>query len=809
MSNPSSRLAPVALAIAVVAASCAAAPLAHAQAAAAPVAIAVSAQPLGSALNELARQAKLQLMAPPELVVGKQAPAVSGTLTAREALDKLLAGSGLVANIDGAVVIVRKAPEPPPAARSGHDGTLPTVNVVAAPNVRDAAITEGTGSYTTRALTIGKMEQSIRETPQSVTVVTRQQMDDLNLVTLEDVLAQTTGTSKSQRNFGAHVYMMRGYVLPESNFLLDGVSGVTYNPTGWVPVDTAIFDRVEVLRGAGAVVVGAGDPSGVINMVRKRPRAEKHFDVAFSAGSWNNFRTEIDAGGAFNEAGTVRGRVVAAYQDREYFYDVTHSKEPMVYGVIDADLTRDTKATVGLRHQKVDIDGYAIFGLPWFSNNTPIDVARSTQVAQKWNRHEAVVNDVFAEVEHRFNGDWRGKVTVSHGETDITQKLGTIRGAVDPITLKGPAFTSLYFTDRDIKADGLDANVTGSFEAFGGKHQAMFGADWSDVKSGFRSTSLSRNIPVDIYNINHSLVPEPNTPAYANSLLEHEKRKSIYGSARLQLAKPLHLLVGGRFNWYDFRATNQLTGAITNSYKQNAEFTPYAGVVYDLTREWSLYASYASTFTPQTQYFTVSGEALKPAVGANYEAGVKGELMDGKLNVALSVFSIKKRDVAVLDTANAGLCPGISTSNCYRNVDTMRSTGYDLEAAGQIARGWEVSAGYTRLKTWDPTGTPLSTDTPKHLLRAATSYRLPGDLQDWTIGASLSARSNSSVPPIENPGRAILDLRAAYRINTNWQAAVNVGNVFDKHYWEIIGGTRNGNYYGTPRNVMLTVRGSF
>lgn len=770
---------------------------------------------LESALKRFGREAGILLTFPSEIVDGKSSPGLRGHYTTASALQALLRQTGLEAVPQaGGGYLLRRTPvattfTPQPAA-SGGDVQLAPVKVMAAA-VRSAT-TEQTGSYTTRLLSIGKMEQSIRETPQSVTVVTRQQMDDQNLVTVEDVIAQTTGTAKSQRNYGAHVYTLRGFEIADNNYLIDGVSRSTYSPTGWVPTDTAIFDRVEVLRGAGALAVGVGDPSGVINMVRKRPRAESHLEVAGSIGSWRNYRAEIDGGGPLNATGTLRGRVVAAFQDRDFFYDVAHSQQPMLYAVIDADLGRDTKATLGFRHQEVNIDGYAIFGLPQFSDGRSLGLPRSTSLAQKWNRHEAAIDDAFVELEQRLGGDWRAKLTLNHGKTTIYQKLGAARGAVDPLTLTGTRMVSVELVDRDIIASGLDANATGSFTALGATHQAMFGLSWSNQRSSSNEATLPLSIPVDVYNFNHALIPEPATPTYDYRIKDRNRQFGLYGSTRLQLAEPLHLLLGGRFSWYDFHTDDLLTGAVINDYKQDARFTPYAGLVYDLNRQWSVYTSYADTFVPQTQYSTISGNTLKPAVGTNYEAGVKGELLDGKLNVALAMFSIRKHDIAVLDMANLGLCPGISTSNCYRNASLVRSKGIDLEAAGQLTPGWQISAGYTYLRTRDDEGNSISSDTPKNILRAATSYRLPGDWERWTIGGALSAQSGAYVMSnvrVDNPGRAILDLRTAYRIDSRWTAALNVGNVTDRTYWSAIGGTRNGAYYGTPRNFMLSLRGSF
>jgi len=480
------------------------------------------------------------------------------------------------------------------------------------------------------------------------------------------------------------------------------------------------------------------------------------------------------------------------------------------------DLSRDTTLTVGVRHQETNIDGYAIYGLPRFNNGMALDVPRSTNFTQGWNRHEASVDEIFTEFEHRFAGDWKAKLTATYGKTSIYQKLGRIRGAVNP-AVGTTAFEPSYFMNREIPTYGIDANASGSFKAWGRTHQAMFGANWSKSDELVRSATVAvppGTSPVDIYNPNPWAIAEPTQPAWASQLLNKEERIGLYGSTRWELADDLHLLLGGRFSWFSYQSKNVLTGALTNDYKQNAEFTPYAGLVYDLTKQWSLYTSYADTFEPQSRYATASGNLLKPAVGSNIEVGMKGELYDGRLNVAMSVFRAKKKNVAIVDQDNLGACPGISTNNCYRNSSFRDSRGFDIEVGGQLATGWQATVGYTRLTNEDETGQSTAWETPKHLLRASTTYRLPGEWQKWTIGGGVAAQSDyryqeSSTALITQGGYAVWNTFGSYKINDKWTGSLNVDNLFDKRYYSVVGGTRNGGYFGTPRSVMLTMRGSF
>jgi outer membrane receptor for ferric coprogen and ferric-rhodotorulic acid len=292
------------------------APRAHAQsgtaaAASTPVAINIPAQPLGQALNELARQANLQMTFPAALVAGKQAPAVSGTMTVQQALERVLAGSGLSANMQGMSVVVREATAPQAA-----EPTLPAVTVKA--RADRSATTENTGSYTTNGTVAAAtgLALTLRETPQSVAVVTRQRMDDQALNSFDQVLEQVPGlyfwSSASGVGSGGEV-RARGY--PINSLQVDGVTAPSslWGDYNTAAVDTAIYDSITVVRGATGLLTGAGDPSGSISLTRKRPTDTFQASVAQSFGRWNQLRSVADVGAPLNAHGSLRGRLVVAH----------------------------------------------------------------------------------------------------------------------------------------------------------------------------------------------------------------------------------------------------------------------------------------------------------------------------------------------------------------------------------------------------------------------------------------------------------------------------------------------------------------
>ncbi|WP_437880269.1 TonB-dependent siderophore receptor [Pseudomonas sp. LRF_L74] len=677
-------------------------------------------------------------------------------------------------------------------------------------------ITEGTGSYTTGAVTIGKSAQSLRETPQSVTVVTRQVMDDKNLTSLNQVLSKTPGLSFTQRNFGSHQYESRGFVLGEEAFLMDGIPGQSYNMTAWMPLDMAYYDRVEVLRGASGMLVGAGSPGGAINLVRKRPTAEPQFSITTRVGSWDTYRMDLDGSGRLNEQGTLRGRLVTAYEDQGSYIDGLESETPLLYGIVEADLSDATTLALSVRRQRTHLNGYSIYDLPRYNNGHSLDISRSTSLAPDWAYKDSETDEVFTELTHRFNDRWTSKTTLVHSEADFASATAYAQGAINPLTQVGSTYRGVEYRDVSMKGNGIDSFLEGNFEAFGLIHQVNLGASWSEhdltTKRAVVSTGIN-GTPVNVFDVNHDALAKPTRPAWSQISEYTEERKGIYANARIHLAEPLSLVLGSRLSWYDYDYDDKLgTGDYEN--KQTREFTPFAGLIYDIDANWSWYASYADIFKPQANYRSVNGSPLDPAVGTNYETGIKGELFDKQLNLSLALFYIKQEDVYGIDQANAGLCPSNdSAGTCYFNVTTQRSKGVDIEASGELLPGLQLMGGYTYNMTRSSSSTPLSTDTPKHMARLSSMYTLPGEWQRLSMGLGVSAQSGFSnvTNGVEYGvnGYAIWDARVAYKIDRHWSVAVNGENLFDRRYYLSAPALDRGNIFGAPRSYMLTLRGDF
>lgn len=673
--------------------------------------------------------------------------------------------------------------------------------------------TDGTGSYTTGAASIGKgAPQSLRETPQSVTVVTRQVMDDRNLTSLGEVLDDTPGMSFQYRNFGGHVYTSRGFSLLAESFLVDGIGGQGYQITGWMQPDMAIYDRVEVLRGASGLLVGAGQPGGAVNLVRKRPTAENRFSVTTRAGSWDQYRVDLDGSGRLNDSGSVRGRMVAAYDDSGSYLDGRDSRTPLLYGIVEADVSDATTLTLSLRRQQQVINGYSIYALPRYSNGNTLDLSRSTNLAQDWNRLESDMTEVFGEIEHRFNDNWTNKTSLTYSEGGFDQAIAYARGAVDPTTLAGSTFQNTLFREDQVTSTGLNSQLQGNIDAFGLTHQVTLGADWSRQASNTRQTQVTTRSPVNIFDVNQHAFAKPARPAWINDIDMTEERAGLYANTRLRLSEPLSLVLGARLSWYDYQYDVKRGAANSYESQQTQEFTPFAGLIYDINDNWSWYASYADIFTPQAEYVDASGAPLESATGTNYETGFKGELFDQRMNLSLALFYIKQKDVAAVDLQTDAFCPNSLDGSCYLQGGVKRSKGFEVEASGEVLPGLQVFGGYTFNLLRNGGEQEVAYETPKHMLRLGSSYNLPGQWNRLTLGAGVSADSGYDVPFDDRlgvAGRAIWDARASWKLDNHWRVSLNAENLFDRKYYTTAVATDRSNVYGEPRSYVLTLRGDF
>ncbi len=230
--------------------------------------------------------------------------------------------------------------------------------------------------------TLGKVPLKPRELPQSASVIDHERLEQQNLFSLDEAMQQATGVTVQPFQLLTTAYYVRGFKV--DSFELDGVPTLLGN-TASSPQDMAIYERVEILRGSNGLLHGTGNPAATVNLVRKRPQREFAASTTLSAGRWDRYRAEVDVGGPLSASGNVRGRAVAAYEDRDYFYDVADQGTRLLYGVTEFDLSPDTLLTVGAQYQHIDsITNMA--GVPMAKDGSNLGLSRDTYLDVDWDR---------------------------------------------------------------------------------------------------------------------------------------------------------------------------------------------------------------------------------------------------------------------------------------------------------------------------------------------------------------------------------------------------------------------------------------
>lgn len=662
--------------------------------------------------------------------------------------------------------------------------------------------TEGSQSYTTGPMqTATKLPLTIRETPQAVTVVTRQRMDDQAMTSINDVVRYTPGLFLDQSSGpGRQTYTSRGFDI--DNIMYDGLPASYSGYTAGVQPNLAMFDHVEVIRGATGLATGSGNPSAAINMVRKRPTAVPQVSLTGTVGSWDDYRGVFDASGPLNDSRTVRGRIVGSYQDANSFRDKEKSDHGVFYGVVEADLSDATTATLGLSRQE-DQTNYFWGGLPLGADGHHLNLPRSTYSGSDWENKKIQIDTVFGKLEHRFDNDWKLRVAGSSSSLDGLFS-GTYLSRYD-----GPLETTAYQSRPEEKQTAFDVYASGPVEAFGRTHEVVVGTsrrvyDQTSKEYSPYDTGLPIGAPKPDF------VRDGKTHSIAT-------QDAVYLTTRLSLADPLTLILGGRLDWYDYddRAGDE-------DYKVTRNLTRYAGLIYKLDEHHSLYTSYTDVFQPQSAQ-DLSGKVLKPVVGENYEVGIKGEYFNGALNTSLAVFQIDQKNLKTQSPTQAGC----AVLTCYDAAGLVRSQGIEMELQGALTENWQVGAGYTYarthyLKDADPANKnqQFNTDTPEHLFKVSTVYRLQGALEKMRVGGNVywQSRMYNDIAltdgsyRLEQGSYAVADLMAGYQVSKNLDLQLNANNIFDRTYYTAIGASSvwgSTDVYGNPRSYALTAKYSF
>lgn len=643
------------------------------------------------------------------------------------------------------------------------------------------------------------LDLAISETPQSISIITDEQMRLFSATDINDALRLATGVTVEAWETNRTNYMARGFEI--KNTQIDGIG----MPNNWGiitgAVDSYQFEKIEVIRGANGLLTGVGNSSGTINFVRKRPTNEKQGELSFTGGSESLWRIQGDYSTPLGDSGWA-ARITGAYQDGDSYLRDLGDDRGFVAAAIDGQLGEHSTLTFGYVNQQTHTDGNMWGALVLdYVDGTQAVFPRDSSPTQDWAHWNTGFQNAYVEYTYGFAQDWELKATYNWREMTDASKLFYVYSfaglELDNTGLWGwPG--SYDTTDR---SSLFDVNVSGSFEAFGQQHEAILGVAYSDGKNSLTNRSIPADSPawgpMPAFPYAGNIIPEPVWGDDQFYSVLNQQIKRAYGATRLQLGDRWHAVLGFNFTEYH-RDGDQVDAPHTDQTEE--EISPYAGLIFDLTDDAMIYASYSDIYQPQDQY-DIELNYLDPSKGVNYEIGAKASWFDDRLVTTIAFFSAEQENLATL----AGVTEDLQY--WYEGID-VKSEGVELEVAGRINDFVSINAGFTTLSLdGEEDGGDVYPWVPRQSANLWLTSKFPG-LTALELGlggrwqADIENVDTASGGAVRQDSYVTLDAFANWDINDKLWVRANIDNLTDEKY---ITSLYNIGYYSAPAQYRLTM----
>lgn len=722
-----------------------------------PMAVDIAAQPLDKAIAALARQTGAQIVFSTALAEGKAAPAVRGTLTVREALQRLLAGSGLVlqARDDQTFTVVRAEPQ------AGAEAMLPTVTVRGGAEP-EAATGPVHGYAARRSASAAKMDAPLLETPQSIAVVGAEQIADQKAASVTEALAYTPGVMADPGYANSYdVLYSRGFRLQDGN---GGVyrDGLKLGGSGWATGQQEPYglERIELLKGAASVLYGATAPGGVLNVVTKQPQKDHVNEVVGEAGNHDHRALAADLGAKLSNDWT--GRLVLLARNADTSVDHIPNNTRYVAPSLRWAPNADTSLTLLAHH--VERRTAYIWGVPVEGSLLPSPygkLPRERFVGEPgFDRQDTTQSSFGWLLTHQLADG----VSLHHGlrwidsENHVRFTNLNSRATTDPRDYKRRAIDELE-TTRGISAD---TRIQAEFDAAGLSHKAVAGFDLANhhIGSVWQLASLA---PLNLFEPVYGSTPGSFAPLFDDR--EHQRRVGLYLQDQIKIGA-LTALAGLR--------RDEVRSELNGESEKTGATTGRVGLVWEVAPGVAPFVSWSQSFEPVSGTDN-DGKRYKPTEGEQIELGVRWQR--GEFMASAAVFDLTQTNVL---KSRTGLDKSVQTGE-------VRSRGLELEAKGPIARNVQLIASYaytdaetTKSEDASEIGQPVSYQ-PRHQAALWTRFdhvltpglhlglgaRYVGSTSDW---GGTGARV---------PSYTTLDALIGYTTGP-WTLRLNVNNLTDK-----------------------------
>ena len=652
---------------------------------------------------------------------------------------------------------------------------------------------EGSRYVSPNATTGTRTNTPLRDIPQSIQVIPREVLDDQQVIRLEDALRNVSGVTPSGNDPRGARFNLRGF--NDATVLRDGfrLSGTNSN---LVPQDLSNIEQIEVLKGPAAIVFGAVEPGGAINLVTKQPLSEPFYEVGLRAGNRGLIEPSLDISGPLTEDGRVLYRLNALYRSEDSFRDFDPDIERFfIAPVVSWTISDRTDLTVDFEY--IDQQNPGDFGIAAIGDEVA-DIPFDRSLGEPEDIVTAEYLRSGYRFEHRFSDSLTLRNAFSYYNIDFDSLNTSTFGFLGFDESTGDLFRATTFLGDDdppLENFDLQTNLVAEFNTGSIEHTILAGVDLFRQNDGaFLRGNFFSPVPLNIFDPIYGNVPDQD-PADLPLISSTESQidaLGVYLQDQVDLSDNLKLLLGIRYDTFEQdNTTNPSLFAPTASESSLSDdaFSPRVGVVYQPIEEVSLFTSYSRSFAPNTAT-TFNGDILEPERGEQFEIGAEAELLSGRLAASLAYFDITLQNVATPDPN----FPRFSVA-----TGQQRSQGVEFDLIGEILPGWNLVTNYAYTDariTEDNSGLEGNRlySVPEHNVNLWTTYDIQaGPLEGLGFGLGLnyiSERFSDNANSFTVDDYFLTNAAVSYRRN-NWQAGLNFRHLFDVDYIQSTGNNRN------------------
>lgn len=538
------------------------------------------------------------------------------------------------------------------------------------------------------------------DNPQAIQVIGAEIIEQQQAIRLSEVLKNANGVYVSSARGGAQEsFFSRGYDMSANNMFKNGFR---YN-AGSIP-DVSGLDKVEFLKGGSALLFGNVAPGGIVNLVTKTPQFKSGGEISMQMGSYAYYKPSIDFYGPLSKS--IAFRINGSYENSESFRDVVKNERLYVNPSLLFDISAKTQITV--QGDYLSADWTPDFGTGIIGKEL-VDVPRNNFYGALWSNGNTKSASASALVNHNFNDNWKLNFNSSFQNYDRSSKSTAQLATVDA---NGNWARPLVQNKNLEQILGDQLSLQGTFNTGSVKHQIFTGADWENSFATAYTFAFSpaNYDTINLYNFDPSTqrndIPDARTTQIAKT---ETNRFGVYAQDLISFTEKIKLLAGIRWSWQEAEVTtykevyNNTTKVQTTS-PENAvavvtpkrldnAFSPKVGLVYQPTKDISVFGSYSNSFTPNTGT-TVDLQPIKPSIIDQYEAGIKTDFLKGLLSTNVTVYQITNSNFAQMAQFKAD-----GTANADTNLKVLsgetKSKGVEIDVTARPVEGLNIIAGYS------------------------------------------------------------------------------------------------------------------